>query len=64
MTSGILDICSVFLPSGGEHIVIYGVRWVWAGLGGVGGIAPPVDFVGGGGGRGGVVPLVVGNSAL
>ena len=39
----------------------------------MGGIVPPVDFVGdveefglggGGGGRGGVVPLVVGNSAL
>ena len=46
MTSGILGICSVFLPSGGEHIVVYGARWVWAGGGGVGGIVPPLNFVG------------------
>ena len=32
-TSGILGICSAFLPSGGEHIVVYGVWWVWTGGG-------------------------------
>ena len=36
--SAILRFCAVvLLPSGGEHIVMYGVRWVWAGGGGVGG---------------------------
>ena len=41
---------SVFLPSGGEHIVIYGAPWVWAGGpgGGVGEIAPPLNLVGAG----------------
>ena len=32
-TSGILGICSAFLPSGSEHIVVYGVWWVWTGGG-------------------------------
>ena len=50
VTSGILGICSVFLHSGGEHIVFYGVLWVWAGGGGGwggvggGGGVPPVNF--------------------
>ena len=43
-TSGILGICSMFLPSGGEHIVIYGVRWVWAG--GVGGCVGDSSVIG------------------
>ena len=67
---------SVFLPSGGEHIVIYGAPWVWAGGpgGGVGGIAPPLNLVGAGknlawavgvgGGVGEIVPSLVGNTSF